>query len=154
MELLKFVLTTTYFVFRGDIYRQKFGAAMGSPVSPITANLFMEWLEQEAIASAPLECKPRFWRRYVDDILEIINKDSVEDLTAHLNQVDTSNSIKFTHEQENDGQIPFLDTLIVRKSDGTVKLLVYRKKITYGSIFKFRLSPPAASKVRCHTHTT
>ena len=42
MELLRFVLTTTYFTFRGVIYKQKFGAAMGSPVSPIIANLFME----------------------------------------------------------------------------------------------------------------
>ena len=46
MELLEFVLTTTYFTFRGVIYQQRFGTAMGSPVSPIIANLFMEWLEQ------------------------------------------------------------------------------------------------------------
>ena len=30
MQLLKFVLTTTYFLFRGTIYKQRFGAAMGS----------------------------------------------------------------------------------------------------------------------------
>ena len=40
IDLLRFVLTTTYFVFDGVMYRQKFGAAMGSPVSPIVANLF------------------------------------------------------------------------------------------------------------------
>ena len=28
LELLEFVLTTTYFAFRGEIYRQKFGTAM------------------------------------------------------------------------------------------------------------------------------
>jgi len=42
MELLEFVVTTTYFTFRGVIYQQRFGTAMGSPVSPIIANLFME----------------------------------------------------------------------------------------------------------------
>ena len=32
---------------------------MGSPVSPIITNMFMEWLEQEqeAIATAPITCK-------------------------------------------------------------------------------------------------
>ena len=35
--------------------RQIFGAALGSPVSAIVANLFMEWLEKEAIATAPLD---------------------------------------------------------------------------------------------------
>ena len=33
VELLNFVLTTTYFVFRGQVYQQKFGTAMGSLVS-------------------------------------------------------------------------------------------------------------------------
>ena len=51
IELLHFVLTTTYFKFNGEIYRQKFGTAMGSPVSPIVANLFMEYIEPTAIAT-------------------------------------------------------------------------------------------------------
>ena len=45
MELLEFILTTTYFVFRDQIYCQKFGTAMGSPVSPMVADIFMEFLE-------------------------------------------------------------------------------------------------------------
>ena len=32
-----------------------------SPVSPLLANLFMEWLEKQAIATAPFECKPKFF---------------------------------------------------------------------------------------------
>ena len=127
VKLLDFILTTTYFKFNGEIFRQLFGTAMGSPVSPIAANIFMEALEQKAIASAPLECKPKLWLRYVDDIVEIINKDSVDNLTDHINSIDQSGSIKFTYEKEKDGKLPFLDTLIVKKEDGTVKLLVYRK---------------------------
>ena len=88
----------------------------------------MEFLEQRAIVTAPIECKPRMQKRYVDDVLEIINNGKVDQLTEHLNQVDTTLNIKFTHEQESEGQIPFLDTRIVRKDDGSVKLLVYRKK--------------------------
>ena len=131
IELLKFVLTTTYFSFRGNLYRQIFGAAMGSPVSAIVANLFMEWLEKEAITTAPLNLKPKLWRRYVDDVLEIIKKGTTENLTEHLNKVDPTactGSIKFAFEEEDQGKIPFLDTLLVRKEDGSVKLLVYRKK--------------------------
>ncbi len=59
MELLLFKATTTYFSFRGQIYQQKFGTVMGSLVSPILANIYMEWLEGEAIATAPLDCKPK-----------------------------------------------------------------------------------------------
>ena len=108
MQLMKFILTTTYFTFRGTIYKQTFGAAMGSPLSPLTANIFMEWLEQRAIHTAPLDHKPRLWKRYVDDILEIVKKNNAETLTDHLNQVDPTSSSRYTFEEEQDGAIPFL----------------------------------------------
>ena len=57
---------------------------MGSPVSPITCNLYMEFLEQEAIATAPLDFRPRLWKRYVDDILEIVKENQVENLKDRL----------------------------------------------------------------------
>ena len=71
MELLEFVVTTTYFTFRGVTYQQRFSTAMGSPVSPIIVNLYTEWLEQRAIATAPLNCRPRLWKRFVDDTLAV-----------------------------------------------------------------------------------
>ena len=128
IELLEFLLTATYLIFRGHIYCQRFGTAMRSPVFPMVVDIHMELLEQMTIVTVPLEYKPRLWKRYVDDILEVINKETVEALTEHLNQVDTTGSIKFTHETEVDKMIPLLDTLIVRKGDLRVKLLVYRKK--------------------------
>ena len=84
MTLTKFVLTTTYFTCMGNIYQQQQGVAMGSPLSPIAVDLFMEWLEERAIATAPPNCRPRLWKRYVDDLLEIIKKGEAENLTAHL----------------------------------------------------------------------
>ena len=60
---------------------------MGSSVNPIVTNLFMEWLEQEAIATVPMECQPQLWKRYVDDVLEIIHKDGTQKVIDHLNTV-------------------------------------------------------------------
>ena len=42
---------------------------MGSPVSPIVANLYMKYLEQKALSTAPNPQK--FWGRYVDDTFVI-----------------------------------------------------------------------------------
>ena len=64
----------------------------------------------------------------MDDVLEPIKKGQVKNLTDHVNTVDPTSNIKFTYEEEEDKQIPFLDTLLVRREDGSVKLLVYRKK--------------------------
>ena len=51
--LLEFCLKNTYFSFQGQFYEQVEGAAMGSPVSPIVANVYMEYLEQKALSTAP-----------------------------------------------------------------------------------------------------
>ena len=61
-QLTKICLKSTYFQFRDELFEQLEGAAMGSPLSPIIANLFMESLEERAIESSPQ--KPL---RYVDD---------------------------------------------------------------------------------------
>jgi len=142
MELLEFILSTTYFTFMGQIYRQKFGTAMGGPVSPMVADIFMEFLKQTAIATVPLEYRLKLWKRYVDDILEIINKDAVEGLTQHLNMVDETGSIKFTYESEVDKMLLFLDMLIVRKDDRHVKLLIYRKKTLTDQYLNFASHHP------------
>ncbi|XP_072033280.1 uncharacterized protein [Amphiura filiformis] len=93
------------------------------------------------------ECKPRLWKRYVDDILEIVKDNQVDNLTDHLNNTDPTDSIKFTYEKEEQGRIPFLDTLIVRKEDGSVKLLVYRKATHTDQYLNFSSHHPIYHKL-------
>ena len=52
-------------MFDDEFYEQVEGAAMGSPLSPVVANIFMEKFEEGTLKSADL--KPTMWRRYVDD---------------------------------------------------------------------------------------
>lgn len=120
---------------------------MGSPVSPIIANLYMEHLEDTAISSAPVSCKPRLWKRYVDDILEIVKKDAVEQLTSHLNQADETGNIKFTCEIEKDGAIPFLDTKLTRLPNKQIKFTVYRKPTHTNQYLHFESHHPLHQKL-------
>ena len=51
--LLEFCLKNTYFSFQSEFCEQVKGVAMGSPVSPVVANLYMEYFEQKALSTAP-----------------------------------------------------------------------------------------------------
>ena len=84
----------------------------------------------------------------MDDVLEIVRKGEVYNLTDYLNKVDPTNSIKFTYEEEQDGAIPFLDTLIMRKPDGSVKLCIYRKKTHTDQYLQFSSHHPLHRKAR------
>ena len=121
--LLEFCLKNTYFSFQGQFFEQVEGVAMGSPVSPIVANLYMEYLEQKALSTAPY---PQFWCRYVDDTFVIHKEAKKQGLLQHINSVDPA--IKFTVEDNReDGSIPFLDTTVKPEANGSLSITVYRK---------------------------
>ena len=97
---------------------------MGSPVSPIVANLYMEYLEQKALSTAPTP--PKFWHRYVDDTFLIHKEANKQGFLQHINSVDPA--IRFTVEDnKEDGSIPFLDTIVKPEVDGSLSITVYRK---------------------------
>ena len=50
----------------------------------------------------------------------------------HLNQTDSSGSIRFPNESEQDNSYPFCDTKMVKKAGGGVKLLACRKNVHTG----------------------
>ena len=122
-DLLTFVLRSAYFQYNGSIYEQKYGAAMGSPLSAVIANLYMESFEEQAITTSSYE--PRIWKRYVDDTFTILDRENVDDFLQHLNNQQPS--IRFTMETEKDNKLAFLDTAVLREPDSRLTTSVYRK---------------------------
>ena len=51
MEMLTFCTLTTHFRMGSHIYQQDEGLAMGSPLSPAMANIYMEYFEEMALES-------------------------------------------------------------------------------------------------------
>ena len=72
---------------------------MGSPVSAVVANLYMDLFEELALWSAPV-------KQYVDDTCCIVKRGMAEELLDHLNSVRPS--IQFTLELEREGALPFV----------------------------------------------
>ena len=97
IQLLGLCLNCTYFLFQCKYYLQIDRAAMGTPVSLIVCNLYMEpFFEQMAPATAPHQ--PRWWHWYVNDTHTILKKIHSQEFTDHLNSVDED--IKWMTERE------------------------------------------------------
>ena len=122
ISLLDFTLSNNYFVYNNCIYKQIHGCAMGSPVSPIVANLCMEVIEDLAISTSSVP--PRVWKRYVDDSFVIIKKDAVSSFHDTLNASGYP-KISFTIELENNGQISLLRHLGFQKKLMELPSLIY-----------------------------
>ena len=143
--LLETATSRTHFQFNGKIFSQVDGVAMGSPVGPLIANIFMVYLEKKLMKQ--LEQRGLvYWKRYVDDTLAIIKKDAdINKLLTILNSFHSS--IQFTIEPENekDQSIPFLDILIRRHSVRKTSWFsssIYKKPTFTGLILKWNSFVP------------
>ena len=124
IEILGFCLHNTYFSFQNKFYEQVEGAPMGSSVSPIVANLYMEYFERKALVSAINP--PWVWYRFVDDTWVIQKQAHKWAFLVHINSIDPA--IKFTVEStQGNGAIPFLDTLVIPLADNSFSISVYYK---------------------------
>ena len=66
------------------------------------------------------------WKRYVDDTFVIQEERYKNEFFQHINSLE--DNIKFTTETNKaDGSMPFLDTLVTPRSDGSLETKVYRK---------------------------
>ena len=121
---------------------------MGSLVSAVIANLYMETFEEQAIESMP--SKPKIWKRYVDDTFTILDRDRVDSFLQHLNSQQPT--ICFTMETENDNKISFLDVSVSREPDGRLTTSVYRKPTHTGQYLAHDSHHPQSVKrgiVKC-----
>ena len=144
IEIVQFCMKSTYLKFKGNFYEQKFGCSMGSPLSPLVANVFMAALETKFLNS--LVNPPLLWIRYLDDILVVIrgNITQIKDMLIKLNELD--NSVKFTVELEENKSLAFLDILISRENAKFGRDL-YRKSIHSGIILNFHSNHKYPMKV-------
>jgi predicted GIY-YIG superfamily endonuclease/uncharacterized protein (UPF0335 family) len=107
---------------------------MGSSLSPVIANIYMEWFESQAIDKALI--KPKLWLRYVDDTFIIWNGND-NDLQAFLDHMNNlAPTIKFTMEKEENNKLPFLDVMVQKHRD-TIQTSVYRKPTHTGQYLNF-----------------
>ena len=132
LQAVKFVLEANIFSFNGVFYKQVFGTAMGSPISPVIANLVMERLGTISLSKVPFQLK--FYKRYVDDIITCIK---LEDLPILLDTFNSfHNRLQFTYQVEKDSCLSFLATLVIR-SDNKLTTNWYHKPSWSGRYINF-----------------
>ena len=126
-KLLQFATKKSHFTFNGNYYDFADGMAMGSPLAPVLADIFMINFEEKYISSLPTEnVKPSVWKRYVDDTFCLFSsRDSALQFLEYLNS--RHPNIKFTHEFEEESKIPFLDVLIIKEGEN-FQTSIFRKK--------------------------
>ncbi len=81
----------------------------------------------------------------MDDTFVILSKYAARSLLVHINN--TNKAIQFTVASKHEnGELPFLDCLIMRNPDGTLDTTVYRKPTNAGRYLNFHSCHSPATK--------
>jgi hypothetical protein len=129
---LKLVLDNSYLHFDGVVYHQLQGTAMGAPLAPCYANIFLFQLEQKWLKNSAIARHVTIFKRYIDDIF-VLWSDSNPDASVRKstldNAIDVYNSylptIKITPDISTQS-VNFLD-LQIFKENFQCKYRTYKK---------------------------
>lgn len=148
-QLLLICTKDSHFIFNGNIYSQQEGIAMGSPLGPLYADVYMNYvaheLKEKLISNGMI-----YYKRFVDDSFVLIKENAdTNKLLSILNSFD--DAIQFTVEQENNNTLPFLDILITRVENIIGETLfttsIYRKPTFTGLLLKWNSFVPHFYKI-------
>lgn len=132
IELMETATNGIEFSFNNTIYRQHDGVAMGSPLGPALANIFVGFYERQLFSTTSM---PLFYKRYVDDTFVLFqHKEEVNKFHDTINQLHPN--LKFTVETEENGKLSFLDVLLEKSTDNFVTS-VYRKPTFTGQYIRW-----------------
>ncbi|CAH8837417.1 unnamed protein product [Trichobilharzia szidati] len=136
------------FTFQEKAYKQIDGVAMGSPLGPLLADMFMSKLEKQMQGMLG---EFILYKRYVDDTLIIgDNIKSIENFITLFNHIHPN--IRVTSERESNNKLGFLDITMTRRDDGTIQRSIFRKQTWSGQYLHFTSFVPIQYKrslVKC-----
>jgi hypothetical protein len=128
---LETILNENFFVIpNGTIYHQIKGIAMGTPIAPLLANIYMYSLESDLLEQ---DLSPIFYKRYIDDLFMIFENTSENNVIEFLNQItNKAPNIKFTTNVKLT-KVEFLDLVIYKgerfKSEETLDIRTHEKDL-------------------------
>ena len=131
-ELPTRTMSESLILFDQQFHKQYDGVAMGSPLGPTLASIFLCYHENIWPQNCPSEFKPVIYRRYADDTFLLFrSKHHIKKFRNYLNC--QHKNIKFTSETENENSISFLDIKITRDNNKFMTS-VYHKP-TFSRVF-------------------
>ena len=140
-----------YLQYDQNIYQPRKGIAMGSPISGLIAEIFLQYYEQHIVKNNLDSNIITYYNRYVDDILVIYDslKTNTNDITNFMNSL--HKGLQFKATEETNGNISFLDLMITR-AHNTLSINIYRKPTTTDLTIHYKSNHPLQHKTAAYSY--
>lgn len=122
---------------------------MGLPLSPILADIVMEYVLDQASSRANGHFKELV--KYVDDLFLIVPKQRIDYVLDIFNSV--HQKIQFTCELEQNKKLPFLDVILIHNDDGSIDFQWYAKPTASNRLLNYFSNHPMTHKLNVVDNT-
>ena len=137
-EILCLCTKAAVFVdYKGRMWSQINGVAMGSPLGVLFANMYMGTIERRVFAKIT---PPTGYGRYIDDTFQLTA--SEEDLHRVRREFESESGLRFTFEFAQDRVLPYMDVAI-QQADDTFHTSVYVKSTNIGTCLNGKSECPS-----------
>jgi hypothetical protein len=151
ITILETLLKQNYFEFQNNIYKPDKGVSMGSPISGIVAEIFLQHLENTHIKHLLDTKNITYYTRYVYDMLIIYDTKQTDDQKIHDYNNSIHNSISLNPTLETNNQINFLDLQIIRKTN-KLGIDIHRKPTTTNTTINYTSNHPAEHRLAAYRY--
>jgi hypothetical protein len=136
----------------GDkFFQPQKGVDMGSPVSGLIAEIFLQYYKQLLVKNILDDNKILFYNRYVDDILIIYDTLYTNDSEIHKYLNNIHPSLQFKTTKENNNTISFLDLLITR-NEKNLSINIFRKPTATDTKIRYKSNHSMQHKTAAYRH--
>jgi hypothetical protein len=151
LSLLDVILHQNSLTFQNHIYKPEKGVSMGSPISNIIAEIFLQHFETLLMKQLIETQNIAYYTRYVDDILLIYNSKhtSPETILNFINRIHPN--LQFNPTYEHNNSISFLDLLIIRHPTN-LEVDIYQKPTTTDTTMNFNSNHPNEHKLAAYRY--
>ena len=129
VDAMSFVLTQGYMTFEDRIFQQRDGAAMGSPMIPPYANIYMYMLERNTVYKYYQSGILKLYRRFIDDIfiiVQCIDNEKILQLKNDFNNIHPQIRLSWTEQSQ---KCNFLDLTVWLSFKNHIHTNVYQKPL-------------------------
>ena len=126
IDILSLILNKNSFTFNNEHFLQIHRTAMGSPMAPTYANIFMAILERKLLNEAPQGLIPIEWIRFIDDIFAIWTHgiEKLQKFLSYINNFHPTIKFDYTYSYKS---VNFLDTTVYINPNNKLESDLYIK---------------------------
>ena len=118
LQLLNVIMEQNSFQYNNQYYKPEKGIAMGSPISGTLTEIYLQLIEGRYIKHWIVNQDTVYYKRYVDDILIIIDTSRINENTVRDNMNNIDENLEFKITLETNNSINYLDMTIIRSTKG------------------------------------